>query len=81
MKISPAKGSSTEMRCQHEASAVERKIYYSSQEKTKRNPSCFNMHTLLVLTLLSQSSSPLEKIKNCGELKIKLSCVNENDFK
>lgn len=61
MKISPSKGSSTEMKCQHEASAVQRKIYYSSEEKMKRNSACFNMHTLLGLPPLSQTSSSLKK--------------------
>lgn len=61
MKIIPSKGSSTEMKCQHEASAVERKIYYSSEKKMKRNPACFNMHTLLGLPHLSQTSSHLKK--------------------
>jgi len=61
MKISPSKGSSIEMKCQHEALAVEVKIYYSSEEKMKRNSACVDMHTLLGLPPLSQTSSPLKK--------------------
>lgn len=64
MKISPSKGSSTEMKCQHEASAVERKIYCSSEEKMKRNSACFNMHTLLGLLPLTQASSPWKNKKS-----------------
>lgn len=61
MKTSPSKGRNTEIKCQHEASVVERKINDSSEEKMRCNSACFSMHTLLGLPALNQTSYPLKK--------------------
>lgn len=61
MKTSPSKSRNTEIKCQHEASVVERKINDSSEEKMRCNSACFSMHTLLGLPALNQTSYPLKK--------------------